>query len=169
MPEPQRPPGCENCKEPCTIHLTQIVNGVMNKVDMCAKCPNAKNVDDPTGFALAEQLLGVSQAQGTASQTNEIVCPACGFGQSEFKKLGRLGCPVCYDVFESELGPVLRAMHRGLEHKGKVPAGYVSRRRQLAKIQELEASLAEAVLAERFEQAAEIRDQINELKKANGI
>ena len=162
----KRPPGCESCKEPCTIHLTQIVNGVMSKVDLCAKCPNAKNVDDPTGFALAEQLLGSSLPQTQAPTTNELTCPACGFMQSEFKKLGRLGCPVCYDVFEHELGPVLRAMHRGLVHKGKVPQNYLNAKRRLAKIQELEASLAEAVLAERFEEAAVIRDKIKNLKES---
>jgi protein arginine kinase activator len=137
----------------------------MNKLDLCAKCPNAKSVDDPTGFALAEQLLGASLPQTTGSLTDELTCPACGFTQSEFKKLGRLGCPACYDVFENELGPVLRAMHRGLEHKGKVPKNYLNAKRRLAKIQELEASLAEAVLAERFEEAAAIRDQIKSLKE----
>jgi len=165
MSQPKRPPGCENCKEPCTIHLTQIVNGVISKIDLCAKCPNAKSVDDPTGFALAEQLLGASMPQLQKTQSDELTCSSCGFTQSEFKKLGRLGCPVCYDVFENELLPVLKAIQRGLEHKGKIPKNFLNAKRRLAKIRELEASLAEAVLAERFEEAAAIRDQIKILKE----
>ncbi len=160
-----RPPGCEGCKEPATIHLTQIINGVMHKVDLCAKCPKAKNIDDPTGFSLADQLLGLGAGEEIEkSVTQETVCPQCGFSQPDFKKSGRLGCPKCYNTFADGLTSLLKNMHRGTQHKGKVP-GRLMRREMLRKEMDvLQANLRKAVTEERFEEAASIRDQIRELE-----
>jgi protein arginine kinase activator len=159
-----RPPGCQGCKEPATIHLTQIVNGVMHKVDMCAKCPNAKNVDDPTGFSLADQLLGLGASEELNPSPADVVCPACGFTQEDFKKSGRLGCPVCYETFVEGLAGLLRNMHRGTHHKGKVPARFLEEEILKAKAHELQEQLARAVREERFEAAAVLRDKLRELQ-----
>ena len=72
----------------------------MQKVNLCEECSKQKGVSDPTGFALAELLLGMGpQEEAGETKPAETVCPACGFSQSEFKRIGRLGCPQCYDVF----------------------------------------------------------------------
>jgi protein arginine kinase activator len=48
---------CEVCKNTeATVHLTQIINGKMQKVDMCESCAKEKGVSDPTGFSLADML-----------------------------------------------------------------------------------------------------------------
>lgn len=157
-----RPPGCENCKNPCTIHLTQIVDGVMHKVDLCANCPNAKNVDDPTGFSIADQLLGLGA--GEEMGAGDSVCPTCGFTQSDFKKLGRLGCADCYETFEEGLSSLLRNMHRGIEHKGKAPAKLRKQLERAGKLEDLKKNLASAVQEERYEEAASLRDKISKLQ-----
>ncbi len=159
-----RPPGCEGCKEPATIHLTQIINGVMHKVDLCAKCPNAKSIDDPTGFSLADQLLGLGAADEMKRGSQELTCPVCGFSQADFKKSGRLGCPTCYDTFAEGLAALLRNMHRGTVHKGKMPDRFRTARELQTRIDSLEADLKKAVGEENYEAAAAIRDQIREIE-----
>ena len=92
---------CEVCQtENATVHLTQIISGKMQKIDLCEKCAKEKGVADPAGFSLADMLLGLGAADEIKSTgTEELVCPQCGFTQPDFKKTGRLGCPQCYVTF----------------------------------------------------------------------
>ena len=44
---------CEVCQtENATVHLTQIISGKMQKIDLCEKCAKEKGVADPAGFSL---------------------------------------------------------------------------------------------------------------------
>ena len=49
---------CEGCNKKATIFLTQIVDGNVKKVNLCESCPMKKSIEDPTGFALADTLMG---------------------------------------------------------------------------------------------------------------
>ena len=48
---------CSHCNNPATVHLTQIVNNKIIKVDLCESCAQAKGVTDPEGFSLADLPL----------------------------------------------------------------------------------------------------------------
>ncbi len=159
-----RPQGCEHCKEPATIHLTQIIGGKLCKVDLCAKCPKAKNIEENTGFSLADELLGLGAGENIKPQEGELVCPVCGFSQPEFKKSGRLGCPACYDTFAEGLSSLLKTMHRGVKHTGKMPARFQRGEQIRARVRELQDQLREAVRSENFEEAARLRDQIRQIE-----
>jgi protein arginine kinase activator len=55
---------CSICKEKeATVHLTQIAGDKMQKVDLCEDCAKTKGVNDPTGFSLADLLLGLGASQ----------------------------------------------------------------------------------------------------------
>ena len=55
---------CCICKEKeATVHLTQIAGDKMQKVDLCEDCAKTKGVNDPTGFSLADLLLGLGASQ----------------------------------------------------------------------------------------------------------
>ena len=55
---------CCICKEKeATVHLTQIAGDKMQKVDLCEECAKNKGVNDPTGFSLADLLLGLGASQ----------------------------------------------------------------------------------------------------------
>src|ERR1700712_4830922 len=115
---------CDVCKtNQASVFLTQIVDGKMQKVNLCEACSKEKGVDDPTGFSLADLLLGLGAAQEIeqSSGGGEIKCPHCGFTQADFKKAGRLGCAECYKVFADGLEGLLKTMHKGTRHIGKVP------------------------------------------------
>src|SRR6195952_4858624 len=114
---------CDVCKtNQASVFLTQIVDGKMQKVNLCEACSKEKGVDDPTGFSLADLLLGLGAAQEIeqSSGGGEIKCPHCGFTQADFKKAGRLGCAECYKVFADGLEGLLKTMHKGTRHTGKV-------------------------------------------------
>jgi protein arginine kinase activator len=157
---------CEVCQtENATVHLTQIISGKMQKIDLCEKCAKEKGVADPAGFSLADMLLGLGAADEMKSAGNEeLVCPQCGFTQPDFKKTGRLGCPQCYVTFSEGLGVILKDMHKGIHHKGKIPSRALRAQEYQSRLKSLHASLQSAVQAENYEQAASLRDQITHLE-----
>ena len=157
---------CSNCKEkPATVHLTQIVGEKMQKLDLCEECAKAKGVNDPGGFALADLKLGLGAAQEMeqSSGGTETKCPRCGFTQADFKKSGRLGCPECYKTFAEGLEGLLKTMHKGTRHAGKVPEALRESREQADRLKSLQKKLDKAIKEEDFEQAAQLRDELKHL------
>ena len=166
---------CDLCDEKASVFLTQIVDGEMQKVNLCEKCAKEKGVTDPTGFALADLLLGLgtdgeAKSSDSGSQDpvkeatgvldDQTTCKACGFTHAQFKKAGRLGCPKCYQIFGSGLESLLKAMHKGTHHIGKVPARHQALLDHHYELDDLKAQLDDAVTREAFEDAARIRDKI---------
>jgi protein arginine kinase activator len=103
-------------------------------------------------------------AQATAGR--ETSCPTCGFTQADFKKSGRLGCGDCYTTFADGLESLLKTMHKGTRHVGKAPHITQPSRLVQDSLKLLQTQLDQAVAAERFEEAARLRDQIKLLKEA---
>ncbi len=160
---------CCVCKEhEATVHLTQIAGDKMQKLDLCEECAKTKGVNDPTGFSLADLLLGLGASQdmeqaAAASEGGELKCPHCGFTQADFKKAGRLGCPDCYRTFSEGLEGLLKTMHKGTRHVGKVPEALRQTLDFKDRVRQLQKKLAKAIEQENFEQAALLRDEIKQL------
>ena len=142
----------------------------MQKVNLCDSCSKAKGVDDPTGFALADLLLGLGAAQeierGSGSAQR---CPGCGFSQADFKKTGRLGCAQCYETFAEGLNSLLKAMHKGTHHTGKIPERISKKIERETAVKTLQRDLEKAVEQENYESAAMIRDQLRQLEGAHDV
>ena len=155
---------CDLCSKPATVHLTQIVNSKIHKVDLCEACAQAKGVTDPGGFSLADLLL---KASLNPEPTGDIRCASCGFTQQDFKKTGRFGCPSCYQHFSGMLEPLLDTMHEGVVHTGKVPQRALERKSLYERLTQLETELDQAIKAERYEDAARYRDELHQVRQAN--
>ncbi len=155
---------CMFCKQnPATVHLTQIVGDKMQKVDLCEECAKQKGVNDPAGFSLADLLLGLGASQ-EMSTGEDVKCSNCGFTQADFKKAGRLGCSQCYTTFADGLESLLKSMHKGVRHVGKVPVALRHSRDLTDRLKQLQKKLDKAVTSEDFEEAASIRDEIKTTK-----
>jgi len=157
---------CCVCKEKeAKVHLTQIVGDKMQKVDLCEGCAAQKGINDLAGFSLADLLLGLGASQEMEQAAGgEVKCPSCGFTQADFKKAGRLGCSDCYVTFSEGLEGLLKTMHKGTRHAGKVPQAYQQTRDLAERLKSLQKKLEKAVAEEDFEQAAQTRDEIKVTK-----
>ncbi|SRR5882672_2387625 len=158
---------CCICKEKeATVHLTQIAGDKMQKVDLCEECAKTKGVNDPAAFSLADLLLGLGASQEIeqAGGGAEVKCGRCGFTQADFKKAGRLGCPECYKTFSEALDGLLKTMHKGTRHVGKVPESLRQTRVLDDRLKLLEKKLSKAIADEDFEEAAILRDEIKQTK-----
>lgn len=156
---------CDICSKLATVHLTQIVNGKIHKIDLCETCAKEKGVTDPNGFSLADLLASGAENEESETLHSDLVCSDCGFTPEDYKKLGRLGCPNCYDDLAPMIAPMLTHMHKGIEHVGKEAENTLAREESEGKVSEIEARLQKAIEEERYEDAAKLRDELLRLKK----
>jgi protein arginine kinase activator len=161
---------CDKCNNPATVHLIEIKNGKKVERHLCEEHAVEEGVTVKVTNAPINELLEkfVLKHSGEVSGQTEMVCDHCGLSYEEFRKTGQLGCPHCYEVFEQVLTPLLARAHGGhTQHIGKVPrqAGRDQHRQQ--RLLQLRRQLDEAVVAERFEQAASLRDQVRQLEAEN--
>ena len=159
-----KPKQCIHCGKPATIHLTQIVDGEIRKVDLCESCQLKDSM--AADFAIepfAKLADGVAAA--VQQQGGEVhACPSCGCDDSQLQQTGRFGCPDCYEAFEPILPDLLGKIQPGLSHEGKIPSHGVQRQRVEKKQMELRKKLEAAVREERFEDAAVYRDELRTLE-----
>lgn len=159
---------CESCNErEATVHLTQVVDGSVKKVHLCEDCAAKSGLDIQGPISINDILLGMGAAVGGAA-ADDRSCSRCHMRRADFKKTGRLGCPGCYETFEADLEPLIRAMHRSEQHIGKVPEREGALVKMGAELAVLQKQLDQAVAAENYEEAARLRDRIAECRAKAG-
>jgi protein arginine kinase activator len=63
---------------------------------------------------------------------------------------------------------MLDTMHKGIAHTGKVPQRALARRSHYERLTQLETELDQAIKAERYEDAARYRDELQQVRQAVG-
>ena len=163
MAAPFRP--CDHCPKPAVVHNTVIVDGKVTELHLCEEHAAAAGIQLP-GHAPIHQLLG-QLAQVGAARPRGPACPECGHTFNDFKSTGLLGCAACYQTFASTVAPVIdRAQGGSSEHVGRTPSRTDDSRQRAALLQQLVRELEQAVAAEQYERAAQLRDRIQELRPA---
>ena len=161
---------CECCKNAeATIHLTQVIDGEVKKLNMCPICAQKNGIDLNSSISITDVLLGLgNQAGGEGSKPDlsefDLSCSRCQMTRAEFKKRARLGCPECYNAFMGELSSITQAMHHSRQHVGKIPARQGNKARITAQIAALQNDIETAIAKEEYEIAANLRDKIRSLK-----
>jgi len=162
---------CDFCENKATVFLTQLVEGQMKKVCLCDPCAKERGVTDPTGFSLTDLLLGGIPGAGKSGSAKASMspgggrkCPGCGFTLEDLRRVRRFGCSDCYTTFAEEVGHMVRGMHKGTAHIGKVPEGLMAMQVLHQRLEELRARLDQAIVSESYEEAAGIRDEIRNLE-----
>jgi len=162
---------CQKCgNSDAVIHLTKIQNNEMNTYHLCETCaateglePGAPSAAAPLTDFLAQ--MGKGLPASTAAAPNQ--CPNCGLTLGDFKRTGRLGCATCYSQLDQHLRGLLRRLHGGTKHVGKVLLPPDPNQSDVfARIASLRRTLQLAVDQEDFERAASVRDQIRHLESA---
>lgn len=176
---------CDGCDEEPVTHevFKDPVTGEYVEHHFCANCPKAQGMIGHAG----QEKPGTSQvAVVRVSAAGLGPCPSCGVTFARFRETGRLGCPSCYAHFEQVIGPMIsRAQEGATHHVGKLPKRALrgvsmteagEERQQILKevlgqaeerarkLASLRDQLSAALSSERYEQAALIRDQIEQLQ-----
>lgn len=167
---------CDVCHtQKATVHLTEIVNGQVAKLNMCEYCAKKKGNQVEQHFGIADLLQGLVETENpTPLQVGRrIKCANCGMTYEDFKHLGRLGCGNCYLAFHENLLPLLKRVHGAQKHKGKVVDGSEKNIKQSSantktytskELDEMKAMLHSYIQKEMYEDAAQLRDQIRKIE-----
>jgi len=128
--------------------------------------------DDDTVHQLIN-LLPLNGDEGSAGPRERRAvpaqrCPKCSTTWDRLKQDGRAGCAHCYEVFADQLSEVMERVQRSAQHLGKQPRAAQKRRRRLEHLRArrdhrlamLQRRLQDAVAAEKYEDAAKLRDKI---------
>jgi protein arginine kinase activator len=163
---------CERCgQRPASIHLKQIKDNEVTSSHLCEECAEQEGVHTgvsklPLAGFLASVGMGTAASVALPATTDMRHCEFCDATLQDFRDTGRLGCPHCYDTFDSHLRELLRRIHGSTQHVGEVylTPGDVDPTSPATELTHLRNQLQRSINAEDFEAAAELRDRIRELE-----
>lgn len=164
---------CTNCKKKeATVFYREIVNGKETNWALCPDCAAA--MDKEKGASLFSDMSDIFQGGLLGGLFNSVHAPSaakeekkCNLCGATFRQLceeGKAGCPACYLSFREEFAPTLSRLHGSASHRGRVPGALREKKSKEDKIASLERDLKEAIEAEKFEDAAVLRDKLREMR-----
>lgn len=163
---------CQECRRnEANIHIVKNYKGKQSEYNLCENCARKKEELDfsfEPQFSLHKlfsSMLNQGLCGSRQAMQDEKTCPTCSLAFSQFSQLGRLGCSDCFYTFEEKLKPLLRRIHGGTTHTGKVPARARERVNILRELDQLREELKEKVQSEEFEKAALLRDRIRAMEE----
>lgn len=166
---------CEKCKKnEASVFFRENINGKETKLSLCRDCaaelekngtaPYTSLFNDDMGvFNSIFGSLFSPEPRQTVSEGKK--CPLCSATYAQLAKEGKVGCPMCYETFEKELERTICQVHStNAVHTGKSPSRLRGKLDVKRRIRALEGELKEAISDERYERAAQIRDELNSLR-----
>lgn len=160
---------CQMChKNQATTRILTTVNGKTQEYMLCSTCADksgyfTKYFDFGIGNLLSGFLENIQDKETQSLKK----CPQCGMTFAEFSKTGKLGCAHCYDAFKDELIPMIERIHGKSIHVKK--QNHISTATKSVdvkeKIKKLQIKMQKAIEIQDFENAAQIRDEIKDLRK----
>lgn len=158
---------CQSCeKRQATTHIKTIVNGELKEYNLCPECATKMGYGSffgNFGFDLDKLFGSFMESVGTGRSTKR--CQCCGSSFEDIAKSGKVGCANCYDVFYEELLPSIQRIHGRTSHTGKLARSAGTKVRIKNELTQCRYELEQAIKAQEFEKAAELRDRIRELEK----
>jgi protein arginine kinase activator len=153
---------CQVCGERAVIHITQLEDeGDVAQLHFCYRHAQDYLKESETPATSNESAPATQEAEPEST----AACSVCGMTFAKFRETGRLGCPNDYEVFRTELKPLLENIHGNLRHVGKVPKRLPVDARRQTELIKLRQEIQQAVAIEDYERAAKLRDQIDSLEK----
>jgi protein arginine kinase activator len=163
---------CQKCEKPATFHITELTGGKPQELHLCEQhardylTQSGEESTSATGLAAAlAQQMAVGQTAEELERLDQQTCPVCGISFYQFRSQGRLGCPHDYVCFEKQLDPLIANIHGETEHVGKTPKRCAGGSEKRTELNRLRREMKDAVAAEQYERASELRDRIRRVEE----
>ena len=156
---------CDFCQKPSIVEIKRDLAGVAQTVRLCADCAESRGIRSfdsvlPNSLAdLYEVLFDPS-----CDDLDDKTCPECGTAFRRIRASGSVGCVTCFDTFRPQIARLLPRIARQTSHAGSLPQSLHAYRRIFADMDDLKSRLAAALEAERYEDAAHLRDTLQSLE-----
>jgi protein arginine kinase activator len=161
---------CQKCDKPATFHITELTGGEPHELHLCEDharqyltSSGGEPAEPGNMAAMLAQQMAQQMVVGESAQLAELdqqACPVCGITFYDFRSQGRLGCPHDYICFQKQLEPLILNIHGESEHVGKTPRRAPKGSQARTRLIRLRRELKEAIEAEHYERASELRDDI---------
>ncbi len=164
---------CTNCnKNNAQFHYKQIIGNKKTEHHLCTSCAQSLGFLNKTdGIFDIGSILNdfISVPNKSSMSKTSHSCKVCGTTYDEFRRSGLLGCDRCYDAFSGIIETSLSQIQPSTTHKGTLGGEAGKRIERENEITSLKDELKKAIIDERYEDAALIRDKIKKLEeKENG-
>ena len=166
---------CDKCgQNPATIHMVEYVNGKQKEIHLCETCVQ-QTLSSPLkntslNQVMSEMIEAINNRDKYKRRKNVPLadkkqCPVCGEIYGELSQDTILGCPEDYFVFHNKIKKVLsNDIGENYVHSGKLPSSSLEETISENIRLTLVARMEKAVSIEDYEGAAEIRDQLRNLR-----
>ena len=95
---------CEICKvNQASRSIKRNVDGAARELFVCDSCARTSPHAGSGPMSLTDVLFSLGMQMGAGQDVEDNVCPACGTSRNQVRERHRLGCPRCYDVFETDI------------------------------------------------------------------
>ena len=157
---------CRRCSKPATLHITEIHDGNAVAIHLCESCAREylEDANEHEPINPAAELAAKLEKLAEDSDEPSLQCSNCDITFNEFRELGRMGCPVCYEEFRTDLMPLLDNIHEDTTHIGKRPLRNPGKSEGHSRLIQLRAKQRQAIEHEDYESAAALRDEIAEIE-----
>lgn len=173
---------------------TQVINGVKKEIALCDKCAKELGIEGldfnmPISFSsfFTDFFIESESLLPSMLKTNLLECKRCGTTFDNFVNDGQFGCSNCYITFSDRILPILKNLHGSSNHIGRSYKESIDEleynKKQFEnsqknkekktekkldekeiRLKKLQKDLQKAIKEERYEDAAKIRDEINDMK-----
>ena len=141
------------------------------------------------GGLLEDEMYNEQEFMPLFQKVKELKCDNCNMTYDEFVNQGKFGCEECYNVFSNKIDTLLNRLHGSNRYLGRKALNSSERNTNIHdkgkeiketntnksddkkidsndnKVQKLQDDLKKAILDERYEDAAKIRDEIQKIEK----
>ncbi len=154
---------CFQCNQnvEISVQVTDILDdGTIRTRYFCRQCRGDQlnhEIADFSKITTAEELLVF------LTDLKSNAC-SCGTNETEFDKIGKFGCPQCYVHFKNKMEEIVFLFHKAKEHVGKRPKTdriELLMQDPVEKQKILKLRYAKALELEKYEEAAELRKQMD--------
>lgn len=184
---------CERCGKEATVSVKAIVNGYEHDFYLCNECmtyytdmnaqssdsefhnlnfnkSNLENLIQKFVPSLDDMINGYYEYKFNQNNhpynymegLNQKTCPNCGNLESNIKS-GIFGCEECYKLIEKLTPKVLRTYNNYDKYTGMLPKKDREFKEVALEIKDLQEKLQQSVDTEDYEQAASLKERIDDL------
>lgn len=181
---------CENCgKREANVRYSENINGVKKELHLCDVCSEKLGINHEMSFNFPSldfsnlfsgflEDFATPEFMPVLNEMKNLKCECCGTIFDDIVNTGKYGCPNCYDVFQDRMDPILKKLQGANRHIGRL--GNISNNDikyekysnkedttnnegSNSELEKLQKDLKMAIKEERYEDAANIRDEIKKI------
>ena len=162
---------CDECgKNEANFIIKMMTEDGVRERSLCPECFKKYNIhQNQMGLGDIMKLFGGmrrrrEEEDGEFSEYDDMTCFACGARFGDIRKNRQVGCSECYKEFAEPLKKLYPDVF-SRRHTGRTPTRVYDETGVAKRIERLMRELQDAIDEENYEHAAEVRDEVRQLRE----